>query len=131
MFFFSLSSALSLKPLFVSIQVLSRYLFVLLLLLPILLQAQIPKGSIFTKSLEEAKKNPEKVAELDLSGQNLTSFPMEILEMKNLVFLSTFIQNPIQEIPAEIGELKKLFKLGLVECQLKSLPSSIGNLSRA
>jgi len=110
-----------------SIAGIGRLLF-LLLLLPSLLHAQFPEGSIFTKSLEEAKKDPEKVVELDLSGQNLTTFPPEILKMKNLAFLG-LSQNKIQEIPAEIGELKKLYKLGLVGCQLKTLPSSIGDLT--
>ena len=85
-------------------------------------------------SLEEALNKPLEVFHLDLSGQELTSFPIEILKLKNLKILnigyndSTGKGNYIKALPPEIGNLTNLTDIDLDTNQLKVLPPEIGNL---
>lgn len=63
-------------------------------------------------ALEEAKLKSDLVEELDLSNKQLNKFPDEILQFRNLKFL-TLSHNDIHEIPNEINKLHKLIGLDL------------------
>ncbi|OIV42627.1 leucine-rich repeat domain-containing protein [Flavobacterium johnsoniae] len=63
-------------------------------------------------NLEEAKRKPELVVELDLSKTKLEVFPEEILKFKNLKFL-ILSENEISEIPNEINKLRFLIGIDL------------------
>ncbi len=78
-------------------------------------------------NLEEAIKNPEQVYGLDLSGQNLTEFPIKILKLINLRTLNLSV-NKITEIPDEISKLTNLTTIRLYNNNLNTLPESIGDL---
>ncbi|NJL14071.1 MAG: hypothetical protein HC913_14405, partial [Microscillaceae bacterium] len=79
-------------------------------------QAQVIDSAFMAQhtytDLKAALQNPEDVYGLDLSGQGLTEFPMEIFQFKNLRILNlgynlkTEKRNNLKEIPAQIGELK-------------------------
>jgi hypothetical protein len=79
-------------------------------------------------SLEQALQKPDSTFRLDLRGQKLTSFPKEILQLKNLneLWLS---KNQIKEIPEEIGQLTQLQNLDLSNNQIHSLPESLKKLT--
>jgi Leucine-rich repeat (LRR) protein len=79
------------------------------------------------KSLEEALKVPEKVQSLDLGGQKLGVFPVDILKLPNLQKLVLY-DNQIKEIPAEIRRLKHLKVIDLYNNQIESLPVEIAEL---
>lgn len=64
------------------------------------------------KTLAEAKSNPDSVYILDLSNQNISSFPYEILEFKNLKSLD-LSNNQLTELPFEISRMKNLFTIKL------------------
>ncbi len=70
---------------------------------------------------------------LDLTGLNLTEFPMEIFDITNDDAPLTDLQisnNRIYHIPEEIGDLQLLERLGLAGNRLTKLPESIGKLQR-
>lgn len=79
-------------------------------------------------SLEDAMKKPSEVKRLSLAQNGLNSFPLEILQFKNLESLILW-ENNIVEIPEEIGNLSKLKELNLANNRLKQLPKSIEKLS--
>ncbi len=62
--------------------------------------------------LKKALKKPEEVTRLDLSEQNLTEFPLDILKMSNIKYLD-LSNNRISNIPFEIKRLTKLEDLVL------------------
>lgn len=64
------------------------------------------------KSLDEAKSNPDSVYILNLSSQNIGSFPYEILNFKNLKSLD-LSNNQLTELPFEISRMKNLFTIKL------------------
>lgn len=70
------------------------------------------KEKTFYVNLDKAKLKPDFVVELDLSDSKLDSFPMEILQFKNLKFL-ILSDNNISEIPSDINKLKKLVGLDI------------------
>lgn len=84
--------------------------------------------------LAKALENPEDVYGLDLSEQGLTTFPMEILEFKNLRMLQigngyqAQNWNLIEDLPQELGQLKNLEYLGITRNHIKKLPKEIGKL---
>jgi GTPase SAR1 family protein len=75
--------------------------------------------------IEEAARNER--TKLNLSGNQLTSLPEEIAELKNLTELN-LSENQLTSLPSEIVELKNLTELNLSENQLTSLPSEIVEL---
>lgn len=79
------------------------------------------------KDLKKASENPLKVIKLDLNNQNLTEFPKEIANFKNLEALDLSL-NKIKNIPASIQNLKKLKVLQMYSNELTSLPNEIGEL---
>jgi Leucine-rich repeat (LRR) protein/signal transduction histidine kinase len=88
-------------------------------------------------SLTEALINPLEVYNLDLSGQQITEFPMEILQLKNIRNLNLGYNsyeygrnNNLKEIPTQIGELKQLQELNLGGNQLTNIPIQIGELKQ-
>lgn len=83
------------------------------------MEKQFKEKSTFY-NLNKAIKNPDDVTRLDLSTQNLTSFPVEILKMKNVKHLD-LSNNTITHIPFEIKNLKKLETL-----YLKNNPIDVG-----
>ncbi|WP_131535666.1 leucine-rich repeat domain-containing protein [Pedobacter nototheniae] len=64
------------------------------------------------KTLEEAKLKPEDVYILNLSNKNISSFPYEILDFKNLKSLD-LSNNQLTELPFEISRMKNLFTIKL------------------
>jgi Leucine-rich repeat (LRR) protein len=78
-------------------------------------------------SLQHALQHREKVKMLDLSNQELTAFPIEILLFKNLETLD-LSGNQIKEIPATISTLSNLKILAIENNQLKILPETISEL---
>lgn len=62
--------------------------------------------------LEEAKLKPEMVVELNLSNTKLDTFPVAILQFKNIKFL-ILSHNNITEIPNEVNKLQQLIGLDL------------------
>lgn len=78
-------------------------------------------------SLEDAKQNPLEVFILDLSKSKLTSFPMEILEMKNLHILK-LSKNKIVTVPDSISGLINLVELDLEKNLLSEFPMGITKL---
>ncbi|KAF2516156.1 leucine-rich repeat domain-containing protein [Flavobacterium foetidum] len=74
-------------------------------------------------NLEEAKLKPELVIELDLSKQQLKTFPIEILQFKSLKFL-VLSHNEITEIPNEVNKLHKLIGLDLSNNPISDLERS-------
>ena len=82
--------------------------------------AQVSADSSFT-SLSEAMKNPSQVASLTIRGKKLKSFPIEILQMKNLRELN-LSKNYIDVLPSELPELSKLEVLDVSRNSLYSFP---------
>ncbi|MHC1754196.1 MAG: COR domain-containing protein [Methanosarcina sp.] len=64
---------------------------------------------------------------LDLSWNQLTKLPPEIVEFKNLTILNLY-GNRLERLPPEISELKNLTMLNLFGNQLRQLPPEIGEL---
>ncbi len=100
---------------------------------------QLPDEATFN-SLEEALMTPELVQTLDLSQANLTTFPTEITQLKNLqiLYLGSYTSaegyfqkgtNQLKTIPESIAELKNLEQLFLGGNQIEALPESIGQLA--
>jgi leucine-rich repeat protein SHOC2 len=78
-------------------------------------------------NLEHALKHKEIVFRIDLSNQNLSDFPKEVLSLKNLEVLD-LSNNQIKEIPSTISKLKKLKVLTIESNNLKTLPEKISEL---
>lgn len=79
-------------------------------------------------SLEEALRNPTKVYRLNLSNQKLKVLSDSIWEkFENLEYLS-LKNDHLKEIPAGIGNLKKLKTLDLSGNDFKVLPKSFSRL---
>ena len=72
-------------------------------------------------NLSDALKNPSVVEILDLHFNDLSEFPMEILEFDNLKKLDIY-NNQIASIPSEIQKLQKLEKLDISGNHLSELP---------
>jgi Leucine-rich repeat (LRR) protein len=67
--------------------------------------------------------------ELFLNGNQITTLPARIGELKNLRVLY-LTGNQIQEIPSEIGFLENLEKLSIANNAVKVIPAELGNLGR-
>jgi len=67
------------------------------------------------------------VVKLSLRNQNLTQFPKQIRQLKNLEYLNLG-KNLISEVPEWINELKKLKILIFSDNQIKQLPRNIGKM---
>ena len=82
----------------------------LLLVSPIIFSQ---KGKRFTSEAEMKAVNPDSVYIVDLSGQNLTALPVDIMKYKNLERLDIY-DNQITEIPVWFFELQniKYFNIG-------------------
>ena len=68
------------------------------------------------------------VTRVHLSNKNLTTLPHEIGKLKNLGWLD-LMQNQLTTLPPEIGNLTNLIELLLNENQLTTLPHEIWNLT--
>ncbi len=69
----------------------------------------------------------EKLTQLDISGNKLTSLPFGISKLKNLIQLD-ISGNKLTYLPSEISKLKNLKELGISENKLISLPPGISEL---
>lgn len=78
--------------------------------------------------LQEAIKNPDDVVKLVLRKEKLKTFPLEILQFKNLQYLD-LSKNSFTELPDTIRELKNLQVLILSKNEIEYLPKTIGELS--
>jgi internalin A len=74
-----------------------------------------------------AQAAKDSVTELDLSGNNLTVLPPEIVQLLNLQTLD-LSSNQLSSLPAEFGQLVNLQTLNLHSNQLSSLPAEIVQL---
>ncbi len=77
------------------------------------------------KLIKKAKEN--KSTHLNLSGQNLEEFPIEITALADLQELD-LSDNKLTKLPPEIGKLMNLTYLGLHNNSLIKLPPEIGKL---
>jgi Leucine-rich repeat (LRR) protein len=77
--------------------------------------------------LKLALENKDKVVRLNLRKQKLKTFPIEILQLKNLQYLDLG-KNSISVLPDSIVTLKKLQFLILTRNDLESLPKDFGEL---
>jgi len=91
-----------------------------------LIKVELDTCRIYT-SLDAANQNPLEVYVLDLSKSKLTSFPMEILEMKNLHILK-LSKNKIITVPDSISILVNLIELDLEKNLLSEFPIGITKL---
>lgn len=78
-------------------------------------------------NLSEALANKDSVVSLCIKKQKLTTFPMEILELRNLERLD-ISRNYISEIPQQINTLSKLHYLNAAQNYIKELPKEIAVL---
>jgi internalin A len=74
------------------------------------------------------KTKEENWTELNLSKQNITELPPEIVQLTNLQSLD-LSNNQLSSLPSKIGQLTALKYLNLFNNQLSSLPSEIGQLT--
>jgi len=80
------------------------------------------------KSLKDAlAANPNEVEYLDLSSQEIKSFPKEILQLTNLKTL-VLSDNQLRGIPDEVAQLKNLENLYLSGNKLTSLPKTMSQM---
>lgn len=56
------------------------------------------------------------------------AIPPDVFALPELIQLD-FEENPLEVLPSEINQLRKLMILNLTNCQLKSLPKSLGSLT--
>lgn len=78
-------------------------------------------------NLQEALKNPDAVIKLVLRKQHLKSFPLEILQLKNLQYLD-ISKNTIKELPDSIDFLINLQYFACSKTGLERIPKQIGKL---
>lgn len=91
-------------------------------------QKKKSKDKLGALTLEEALKiNPNEVYKLDLSKQKLTSFPIEVLNFKNLVYLD-LSRNRITKLPENIDLLQSLNYLNISSNRITELPANIVNI---
>ena len=80
-------------------------------------------------NLKEALKNPLKVIELDLSKQNLSTFPLEVLQCPNLKVLD-LSHNAIRVLPNNLSTLSQLEELDLAKNELTQISSALSQLPK-
>jgi Leucine-rich repeat (LRR) protein len=78
-------------------------------------------------NLEEAMQHANSVYRLSLHGKKLKTFPLEILNFKNLQELD-LSKNRIDSLPDQIAVLQNLQVLDISSNKLEYLPDSIGKL---
>lgn len=78
-------------------------------------------------SLDSALKHPNNVVKLVLRKKKLKTFPLQVLNFKNLQYLD-LSKNSIKELPDSIVVLKNLQYLIVSKTSLESLPNTIGGL---
>ena len=93
---------------------------------PILDAQALSAQKAFT-SLDKALNQPEKAYILDLGGQKLKKFPLEILKLTNLQKLILY-SNGFSAIPEEIAQLKNLQYIDLYDNHLSDLPQGFTQL---
>ncbi|MCX7735460.1 MAG: hypothetical protein N2319_01990 [Candidatus Kapabacteria bacterium] len=82
---------------------------------------------IVYQSLREANAEPENVEILDLTGQELTDFPKDILRYTNLKEL-VLTNLGLTDLPEALGNLQYLQRINLDGNDLTRLPVSLKNL---
>jgi Leucine-rich repeat (LRR) protein len=97
-------------------------------LLPFSFSQDVPDSSFIYSDLEQAKSEPDKVFNLDLSKKKLSEFPMDVLQFKNLRTLN-LSKNKIKTVPAEISQLTNLRELNLGNNKLTEFSASICELT--
>jgi len=81
------------------------------------------------ESLSKLLTETVNLQKIRITSTNLSFFPLEILNLKNLVELDFYI-NKISSLPSEIGRLTNLEELDLSANELISLPPEIGKLTK-
>jgi Leucine-rich repeat (LRR) protein len=79
----------------------------------------VPKGTFY--DIDEAKKMPDKVIELDLTQLNLTEVPEQIKIFKNIEILDLGY-NDIRTLPIWLTTLKKLKIIRMSHNKFDELP---------
>jgi Leucine-rich repeat (LRR) protein len=92
----------------------------------LLTMLELYRAPVF-RSLEEALQKPREVYRLDLSKQELTTFPSEIFKLNNLQEL-VLSRNALDSLPATFGELEKLQILDISHNKFKTFPEAIHKL---
>ena len=82
-----------------------------------------------TDSLSHYENNPLKVKWINLSNHELSQFPAEILQFKNLISID-LSNNNLKTISADIVKLTKLQILNLKNNQLSTLPENFHELKK-
>lgn len=83
-------------------------------------------GQSAADKIERAAR--DEARRLDLSGMGLTSLPLELWQLSDLVYLD-LSNNRLSALPPEIGRLVKLRELDLSRNRLTALPAEIGRLA--
>ncbi len=80
-----------------------------------------------TEELEERFEEELYIAGIDLSGQQLEAFPMEIFRYKNLTYLN-LSNTGLKVLPEGLSQLKRLRVIDFSNNDLTHLPEDIGRL---
>lgn len=80
-------------------------------------------------SLPESIGDFEMLEYLDLSNNLLTSLQSSIGNLSHLIEFNLRNNKRLETLPGSLGQLSKLKKLNLYQCNLSALPENIGNLS--
>ncbi len=80
-------------------------------------------------NLANALSSSDSVKKLSLRNKQLSVFPKEILELRNLEYLD-LEGNVIESLPEDIGKLNSLTELYLVRNQLSALPKNFATLKK-
>jgi len=75
-------------------------------------------------------KNPQDIQTLSLAGQRLATLPAALAELPNLLELDLSRNPQLSQLPSQIGRLKNLRKLIVMDAGLGSLPAEFGQLTQ-
>lgn len=90
---------------------------------PLLEPRALERQKLYT-TIDRALVEPEKVYRLDLSGQRLREFPVQIFRLVNLQELN-LSDNKLTELPANLADLANLQMLNLTDNKLRTLPDEM------
>jgi len=83
-------------------------------------------GNLLTKFPDLSKF--DKLQELDIGANNISTIPQSIFDMRNLIVLDISL-NPISVLPNEISSLNNLRRLNFSSTNIQSIPNQISLLT--
>lgn len=89
-----------------------------------------PKTNIDTENKKQENTLPSTTKPLNMSGQNLTSVPNYVFQLKSITELNLSNNKLTGALPAEVGQLKELRILNLSNNQFTGIPAEVGRLSQ-